>query len=124
MSASQPTDRDVVVFVIKGNEKACQEAAIEAFEYNTNMQQNEISLVKTEPDAIKTSKRLCFIKTVIFPFEYCLYKLLLDKNVSSLRWELQKVYWGFLVNKLTYVEFMQKLVQLLSTSNNGAIGHL
>jgi hypothetical protein len=72
--------------------------------------------IKKNMATIKTIKRLCFIKLVVFIPEHILTRLLFNKQKSNKHLTLTKLYYRLLFNKISLVEFNKNLISLTKDS--------
>lgn len=72
----------------------------------------EVEIMKEMQESVLIRK-VCLVKTLLFPYEWLLTRLILDKEHAKDRASEQSVYWKFLRKKITLVEFKSNLMKLM-----------
>lgn len=86
------------------------------FDEHVDYQMREFEARKAE---IKLLKRICLVKTLLFPLELPVTYFLLGKEASRERMESQSCYWRFVRNKISLEAFKNDLNSLIKNSNLG-----
>lgn len=84
-----------------------------AFSYLEMLFDNGVDIdsedIKNEIKNSKIMKRVFFVKTLLFPLEYLMFRLFLDSTWAKDRVECQKTYWKFMRGKLTLSQVQKEL---------------
>lgn len=76
------------------------------FDTETNY---DIDLIEKEKKQTKFLKRVCLYKLITYPFEYVLFSLFFNKDHRANKKNLTKLYWKFLRNRISLVDFKKEL---------------
>lgn len=61
----------------------------------------------------KHIRGMCLMKTILFPLEIALSKMLLNSFETTVRIKAQSFYWRFLRKKITLTEFKKEILDIL-----------
>lgn len=94
-----------------------EEAIINAqFDEQVNF---DIAEYEQQQREIKLLKRVCWIKTLTYPWEYLITYLFLGKEALKERTLTQKYYWMFIRNKMKLNDFKVKINDIIDNSSLG-----
>ena len=65
-------------------------------------------------------RKICFIKTLVFPIEYIATLAILGGRWAKEKRDAQSLYWKFLRKKVTYNQFQRELVRVIRNAPIGA----
>ena len=79
----------------------------------------DLGVYKSEQKEIKLLKKICLIKTLLFPLELTFSFLFLGSRWTKIKViNSQKLYWRFLRKKISYEKFKKQLVNQIQENEN------
>lgn len=69
--------------------------------------------IAADIEEAKLFKKVCWLKTLIFPLEYPLAYIIMGKQWAKDKVEAQKFYWKFIRNKITLQDMKVEVAKLI-----------
>lgn len=107
MSAKFNKD-DAIIYIPERLDQFSQTILESQFDFQTD---HDIMNIELQIKENKVLKRICLVKSLLFPFEYLLLRLLVGKNHADDAVEFQSVYWDYFRGRIDTETLSNKLLK-------------